>query len=564
MLLKGFFFLSSFIFLLQWKIIASLKFSRGLNFLLKTYQAKTETSSSDEAKSHSKSNFVYSLDEKEREFSSSAEYVKYLASIATLPKGFKVGAIRFPFQPLEVQKQLPMNLSMILLDESTTSYAAAFTSNQFPGGPILVGKQRLQSSEHLQAIIINNKISNVCPNGVQDFGYQDSDRLCEKLAETFQLSSKQSVLPSSTGIIGWRLPIDTMIEKLPLLKPALQKESVLPIALGIMTTDRYPKIRSYRSPKNNWSIVGTNNFIPSILCNSLRLFDIQGIAKGAGMIEPNLATMLSYLLTDLHLSKAQLQRSLQKVLSSTYNSISVDGDQSTSDTVVLLSSRQSHPSPVDDDPALIEEFENALYSICYKLSEDIVRNGEGTQHVVRVKVKGIHNEKISKSIGKSIINSSLVKCAIAGNDPNVGRIVSSIGSILGNTILPLLQSSNNILLNVKEGETKEGGEGKKKVVFEKDHVRISLGKIVIFEKGGFQLDPVKEDALFEYLSSCQLYNKDIHEHDRTYPPHERCVDLLIEFLPSSEQDNHESDVVYEVLGSDLTKEYVEINADYRS
>ncbi len=279
------------------------------------------------------------------------------------------------------------------------------------------------------------------------------------------------------------------------------------------------------------------------------------------MIEPNLATMLSYLLTDLHLLKAQLQRSLQKVLSSTYNSISVDGDQSTSDTVVLLSSRQSHPSPVDDDPALIEEFENALYSICYKLSEDIVRNGEGTQHVVRVKVKGIQNEKISKYIGKSIINSSLVKCAIAGNDPNVGRIVSSIGSILGNTILPLLQSSNNILLNSKEEEREEVGG---KFVFEKDQVRISLGKIVIFEKGGFQLDPVKEDALFEYLSSCQLYSKDINEHDRTYPPHERCVDLLIEFLPSSDHDNHESNVVYEVIGSDLTKEYVEINADYRS
>lgn len=139
-----------------------------------------------------------------------------------------------------------------------------FTSNEFPGGPVIVGKERLKSSNYLQTIIINNKISNVCPSGVQDGGAGDSERLSSAVAQQLGLPSKDFVFPSSTGIIGWRLPVDTMISNIGSALQNMQSDCMLPAALGITTTDRYPKLRSYVSKNKNWSIVG--------------------IAKGAGMI----------------------------------------------------------------------------------------------------------------------------------------------------------------------------------------------------------------------------------------------------------------------------------------
>lgn len=197
-------------------------------------------------------------------FTSSDQYIDHLNTVSQLPQGFSVGATRFLFTPFEVtNKQLPMNLTIIALDKPSDSFAAVFTSNRFPGGPVLVGKDRLKDSKEISAIVINNKISNVCPGGLGDRGYSDSDSICQFVASNLGLSSKSAVFPSSTGIIGWRLPVDAIQRAVPSLLQTIQKKSVLPAALGIMTTDRYPKVRSYRS-KQGWSIVG--------------------IAKGAGMI----------------------------------------------------------------------------------------------------------------------------------------------------------------------------------------------------------------------------------------------------------------------------------------
>jgi glutamate N-acetyltransferase/amino-acid N-acetyltransferase len=199
----------------------------------------------------------------ENEFSSYSNYIRYLSSIAQLPKGFSVGTTGFLFEPFEVaNKYLKMNLTLILADKPTSSYAAMFTSNQFCGGPVIVGKKRTRNSGSLQAIIVNNKISNVCPGGVQDGGESDSETVCEGLAKAFGLSSKDLVLPSSTGIIGWRLPVNAITSAIPELTSNIQSNSMLPAAIGIMTTDRYPKLRAFRG--TGWSIVG--------------------IAKGAGMI----------------------------------------------------------------------------------------------------------------------------------------------------------------------------------------------------------------------------------------------------------------------------------------
>lgn len=195
----------------------------------------------------------------------------WLASQAAMPAGFRVGTTRFDFVPREAPKPAKMTLTLIALDRPTPDFAAAFTKNAFPGAPIIVGRKRLNAPA-LGAIIINNKISNVCAPG----GVETAERVCVEAARLLGLAPT-TVLPSSTGVIGWSLPTDAILAALPQAVSALAGGTILPGAEGIVTTDLYPKIR--RADVGGGSIVG--------------------IAKGAGMIEPNLATMLVYVLTDL-------------------------------------------------------------------------------------------------------------------------------------------------------------------------------------------------------------------------------------------------------------------------
>lgn len=145
-------------------------------------------------------------------FASQEDYLSFVKKQCKLPQGFSVGTTRFPFQPIELAKTFYMNMTIILLDEPSSSYGAIFTSNQFPGGPILVGKDRIHNKHKLQAIVVNNKISNVCPGGIQDRGQGDSELICKAVASTFGLDSVKAVFPSSTGVIGWRLPTEAMIK----------------------------------------------------------------------------------------------------------------------------------------------------------------------------------------------------------------------------------------------------------------------------------------------------------------------------------------------------------------
>jgi glutamate N-acetyltransferase/amino-acid N-acetyltransferase len=234
--------------------------------------------------------------------------------------------------------------------------------------------------------------------------------------------------------------------------------------------------------------------------------------------------MLAYIITDLSLPRQFLEGALQSATSKSFNTISVDGDQSTSDTVFMLSSKKVEATPADK-----EEFVNALNSICKELSIDIVRNGEGTQHVVRVTVDGAPSSIFARDLGRFVVNSNLVKCAISGCDPNVGRIVGAIGSFLGKQ---------------ENGESMAEG------------LVVTMGGVTIFEEGAFKLDPEKEMMLSDYLFNAQLFPSEVPEHDRTYPPHSKTVDIDILMKSGSESA--------EVIGSDLTKEYVEVNADYRS
>jgi glutamate N-acetyltransferase / amino-acid N-acetyltransferase len=431
-------------------------------------------------------------------FRSRDEHRAWLASQAALPAGFRVGTTRFGFTPFEVPKPAKMTLTLIALDRPTPDFAAMFTRNAFPGGPVIVGRRRL-SEPRLGAVLVNNKISNVCAPG----GVETSERLCAEAARALGFAPTE-VLQSSTGVIGWRLPLDAMIAELPKAVASLAGGSILPAAEGIVTTDLYPKIR--RAAFGGGSIVG--------------------IAKGAGMIEPNMATMLVYVLTDLAVPRDALRAMLARAVDRSFNCMSIDSDTSTSDTIVLLSSGRV---PCPD----LAAFEAGLLQVCANLTEDVVRNGEGVHHVIRATVSGAPSEKIARAIAKSVVNAPLFKCAVAGNDPNVGRLLQAIGNWVG---------ANEPGLDLRRTQAKLGG-------------------IEIVRNGEFFLDPTKETALVAHLKSAELYAsappKDgVFTPPIDFPPHERCVQIDVDLGIGSASAT--------VLGADLTHEYVSENADYRS
>jgi glutamate N-acetyltransferase/amino-acid N-acetyltransferase len=432
-------------------------------------------------------------------FTDRASHRAWLAAQSELPAGFRVGSAGFDFTPAEAPKPARMTLTIIALDKASPAFAAVFTKNAFPGAPVIVGRTRL-AEKAIAAVVINNKISNVCAPG----GVEASERVCAEAARLLDVP-QASVLPSSTGVIGWGLPVEPMLKSLPSAVAALSAGSIMPAAQGIVTTDLYPKVR--RATVGKGSIVG--------------------IAKGAGMIEPNMATMLVYILTDLAVPRDELRRMLSAAVEPTFNSISIDSDTSTSDTVALISSSLV---PCPD----LGEFERALLGVCRDLAEDVVRNGEGVRHVIRVGIKGAVDFRAARALGKAIVNAPLFKCAVAGNDPNVGRLVQAIGKHVGASA-PGTDVSN---------------------------LRVAMGGIEIFSGGAFRLDPSKESALVAHLKSAELYKsappKDgVFLPPSDFPAHERCVEIEVDL---GRRDGASATV----FGADLTHEYVSENADYRS
>jgi glutamate N-acetyltransferase/amino-acid N-acetyltransferase len=420
-------------------------------------------------------------------YTSADDYLQDLARRSALPAGFAVSTLALDFTPREVDARAQMNLTLLLPAEPTPLFAAAFTRNRIAGAPVLIGRERL-AEPFLRGILINNKIANVCAPG----GREGAEMLLEALAG--QLGGRaQEYWAASTGVIGWRLPAGEMREALPALAEGLQTGSALDAARAIMTTDSYAKVRGAE--------LGGGR--------------ITGIAKGAGMIEPNMGTMLAFVLTDIAVQREALREIWRECLDLSFNRISVDGDQSTSDMAVLVSSGRR-------DGVKVAEFRNALLAVCRDLAADIVRNGEGVGHVIRVRIRGAAGE-LAQGAAKAIVNSPLVKTAVYGNDPNVGRIVSAVGDYLS---------------CAAPGADVSG-------------LRVCLGGTEVFAGGSFRLDPDKEAELSRYLRECAQ-----DPALKGYPQHQR--EVLIEVDLGGVGDE------LEVLGSDLTDQYIRENADYRS
>ena len=433
-------------------------------------------------------------------YGTAAAYREALEQRALVPRGFRFAVAATQFTPVELGaagSPLPINLAAIVAPAASRAWAAVLTRNRVTGAPVEI--VRNHRGRPVRGMVINNKVANVCaPDGVA------AARALLGHAGSALGVPAEELLPASTGVIGWQLPVTELAAATPALAASLDSAPPLAVAQAIMTTDAYPKLRSAETASGH---------------------RVLGMAKGAGMIEPNLATMLAFIVTDAPASADELQRELQRAASGSFNRITVDGDQSTSDMVLLLSSRERCPGT-----AAARGLRAALQQVCAELAGDIVRNGEGTRHVIEVAVTSRLQEQDAVAVAKAVGNSPLVKTAVYGNDPNVGRIASAAGDYLGSR--PDLRH------------------------LAARHLTITLGERQVFAAGVFTIDPALERDLSAYLQACRC------DSGGGFPPHDRVVRIGIRIDGGAypAQELH----TVRVLASDLGYEYVRENADYRS
>jgi glutamate N-acetyltransferase/amino-acid N-acetyltransferase len=285
----------------------------------------------------------------------------------------------------------------LIYSERPANAAAVFTQNTFIAAPLVLSQEHLRETGHrIRAVIVNSGNANAATG---EAGVQAARGTADALASHLGCRPNE-VIVSSTGVIGRRLPVEKINEAIPRLVENLQPTSLELLARGIMTTDTVPKIATAR--------VGA-------AC-------IAGVAKGAGMIHPDMATMLSFIVTDADVAHAELDGALRYAVHRSFNSISVDGDTSTNDMVVVLANGASGVRPDST------QFRDGLLDVCTQLATAIVRDGEGATKFVEINIEGAPSEEAAHTIGRTIARSPLVKTAIYGADPNWGRIVGAIGN----------------------------------------------------------------------------------------------------------------------------------------
>ncbi len=310
----------------------------------------------------------------------------------------------------------------VIYSTEKANAAAVFTENVLCGAPLVIGKKHLKKG-FLNAIAVNSKNANV-HTGEQ--GLRDALLTCELVAEKLNLPNAELVLPSSTGVIGEILPMDKIKRGIECLDRELgtSRKNFTNFCRAILTTDTTIK----------WAIVEVGKA------------KLVGIAKGAGMVSPSLATMLVFLLTDAKIAPHELKAMLKKSVSHSFNSLTIDGDMSTSDTVAIMANGLA--GEVD-----LAEFYRALHSLNLHLGQKMLRDGEGITKVIELRIKNCSNSKDAEAIAKSILNSFLVKTAIFGESPNWGRIIMAIGKTKIKKIKPhlikifLLSRGKKILLS---------------------------------------------------------------------------------------------------------------------
>jgi glutamate N-acetyltransferase/amino-acid N-acetyltransferase len=390
------------------------------------------------------------------------------------PKGFLAGTARCGL------KKAGDDLAIIFSERPAVA-AAVFTQNLVQAAPVLVSREHLRFKTH-RAIVVNSGGANACTG---DPGLNNARATARMVAEYFNCDDRE-VLVASTGVIGVQLDMDKIVSGVREATGRLSREAGFNVAEAMMTTDTKPK-RAARSVK-----LGD------------RTVKIAGVAKGAGMIHPDMATLLSFVTTDAAIGKAALHTALKRAVSRSFNRVSVDGDTSTNDTLAILANSAAENEPIikpeGDD---FELFTEALTEVCRDLAIQVARDGEGARKLITIRVRRAPNERDAAKIATTIATSLLVKTAIAGADANWGRILAAAG---------------------RSG-----------VRFDPSKIEIKLGDLVVARHGvGL---PFNEARALEIL-----------ERD----------EVTITF------DMRQGEAECDEWTCDLTENYVHINADYRS
>ena len=317
-----------------------------------------------------------------------------------------------------------LDLSLISLIDGTNT-AAVFTQNIFCAAPVLVAKNHLNSN--IQALLINSGNANA---GTGKKGLDDSFKSCEIIAEELNIKPEQ-VLPFSTGVIGQLLPVDSIEKNANKLVNSLTEDGLGNVAKGILTTDLVEKYCSVSFKVDGVTV------------------NLSGVAKGSGMIRPNMATMLSFIVTDIGASQDELQQCLDISVSQSFNRITVDGDTSTNDACTLSATNQSGILYSQCK----EAFQKALNELTKKLAHMIVKDGEGSSKFVEVRVSGLESNEDCLEVAYTVAHSPLVKTALFASDANWGRILAAVGRARVDGI-----SIENINISLNEVQIISSGE----------------------------------------------------------------------------------------------------------
>lgn len=389
-----------------------------------------------------------------------------------LPQGFEYAALAAGF------KQSGAADLGLVLSKTPATAAATFTTNRFQAAPVIVGMERIAAGAPMRGICINSGQANAC-TGEQ--GLENCRKSMELLAASLGISHNE-LLPASTGVIGVHMDMEKWSAAAPKLVEKLTPYGAEAFARAIMTTDAFPKIawRTVTLPDGNQ-------------------VNILGIAKGAGMICPNMATMLSVVLCDAQVEQAEWRKILKQAIEKGFNRVTVDGDTSTNDTVYALANGASGITPQGDG---LKDLAAGVEEVCLQLAKLLVADGEGGTKVIRITVQGAADNSQAEQVARTVGHSQLVKTAFYGKDANWGRIVAAIG--------------------------------RSNATFSPDAVRVVLNDVLLFDKGA----PVPGDK--DALLAFSLREREQH--------------LAITLGSGSGE--------YELFAADLTHEYVSINADY--
>ncbi|MBQ3853516.1 MAG: bifunctional glutamate N-acetyltransferase/amino-acid acetyltransferase ArgJ [Anaerovibrio sp.] len=316
----------------------------------------------------------------------------------TFPKGFKAAGVK-----AGIKKSGNLDLALIYT-EKEAAVAGVFTKNAVAAAPVIVDKEHIKDGK-AHAIVANAGCANACTG---EIGLKNAQEMA-KLAAAELGCDPYDVLVGSTGIIGVNLPMDKMAAGIKAAAAELSEEGSVNAGNAIITTDTYSKACS---------------FAVEIGGKEVRF---GAIAKGSGMIQPNMATMLCYISTDANIGAPLLQKTLSDIVEVTFNMISVDGDMSTNDTVLVLANGEAGNAEIQEGTEAYSKFYDALKTICQELSKRIAADGEGATKFLTINVNGTKTFEDAKTVAMSIAKSPLVKTAFFGEDPNWGRVICAVG-----------------------------------------------------------------------------------------------------------------------------------------